>query len=439
MGTSTARLTVLPIRTVFLTGQPMANISDHLTMVNLAPFGRCRSLGFPATAAATAAHHGHLTPMPCMHNTPFPWMNGKNDYIVKGDPALLKSSTCQCMWGGTISLVTDGQTPTGPADLARKPIKKYTHTLPSPPPANVDQDDFVLDFKIGKSSVDILLVETKKKSRIEALKKGNDNIAKGNELFSNIAANQNKDKKNGLEWPKHRKLNYEENCGTTSNAFLLNMMTNNGLVVAARGAVDTDSNKILADNPYLLWADDPMSHIQPLNPTEEGFFSIALEFNEKYPELKSKYQELQQLSEDWSKLQEESEQYNNLLTQFNKKYTEYKTELKSQYYKDFLEEACEKEGYYLFGLRWDDGTKHAAIIKSYKDQNGSVLLERIEPQDNTIITIDETVKSMIDPWELTELDHDCGVMRVLEKDGNLVDGLQLNEDLLDAFAPIQDS
>ena len=121
MGTSQAKLMVLPSRTVFLTGQPMANISDHLTMVNLAPFGRCRSLGFPATAAATAAAHGKLTPMPCMHNTPFPWMSGKNDYIVKGVPALLKSSTCQCMWGGTIRLVTDGQMPTGPADMSRKP------------------------------------------------------------------------------------------------------------------------------------------------------------------------------------------------------------------------------------------------------------------------------------------------------------------------------
>lgn len=109
MGTSQAKLTVLPSRTVFLTGQPMANISDHLSMINLAPFGRCRSLGFPATASATAANHGTLTPMPCMHNTPFPWMEGKNDYIVKGDPALLKSSTCQCLWGGTISIVDDGQ------------------------------------------------------------------------------------------------------------------------------------------------------------------------------------------------------------------------------------------------------------------------------------------------------------------------------------------
>lgn len=103
----------------------MANISDHLSMVNLAPFGRCRSLGFPATASATAANHGSLTPMPCMHNTPFPWMGGKNDYIVKDDPALLKSCTCQCMWGGTINIVDNGQVDTGPANMIKVPIVDF--------------------------------------------------------------------------------------------------------------------------------------------------------------------------------------------------------------------------------------------------------------------------------------------------------------------------
>lgn len=131
MGTSQAKLTVLPSRTVFLTGQPMANISDHLSMVNLAPFGRCRSLGFPATFSATAANHGTLTPMPCMHNTPFPWMGGKNDYIVKGDSALLKSSTCQCMWGGTISITNDGQKSTGPADMSKVPRNELPSKLPN--------------------------------------------------------------------------------------------------------------------------------------------------------------------------------------------------------------------------------------------------------------------------------------------------------------------
>lgn len=120
MGTSPAKLTVLPIRTVNLTGPPMANISDHKSMVNLAPFGLCRSLGFPPTAAATAAAHGHLTPMPCMHNTPTPWFVGKMDYLIKGQPALLKSCKCQCMWGGTISLVTDGQVGEGTQWVQKK-------------------------------------------------------------------------------------------------------------------------------------------------------------------------------------------------------------------------------------------------------------------------------------------------------------------------------
>ena len=124
MGTSKAKLTVLPTRTVYLTGQPMANISDHLSMINLAPFGNCRSMGFPATAAATAANYGTLTPQPCMHNTPFPWMSGKNDYIINGDPALLKSSTCQCMWGGTISITDDGQG-AGSPDMSRKAKEEF--------------------------------------------------------------------------------------------------------------------------------------------------------------------------------------------------------------------------------------------------------------------------------------------------------------------------
>ncbi len=125
MGTSTAKLTVLPDRITYLTGKPQANISDHKSFVNLGAFGRCRSLGFPATASATAANSGTLTPMPCVHNTPIPWMMGKDDYIIKGQPALLKSSTCQCMWGGAISLVTDGQTNTVAADMGRKETEEF--------------------------------------------------------------------------------------------------------------------------------------------------------------------------------------------------------------------------------------------------------------------------------------------------------------------------
>lgn len=112
-GDKQSQLGVLPSRTIFLNGQPKANISDHKSMVNIRPFGKCRSLANPTVAAATAAHHGHLTPMPCIPNTPQPWMQGKTDVIEKGSPSLKSDCKLQCMWAGTISIVSDGQTDAG--------------------------------------------------------------------------------------------------------------------------------------------------------------------------------------------------------------------------------------------------------------------------------------------------------------------------------------
>ncbi len=108
-GDRIVRLIVHHDRTVYLSGEPQANISDHIPQYNIAPFGRCHTISYPPTGSATAAAHGKLTPMPCMPHTQFPWMNGKNDVLIKGRPALLKSSTCRCMWGGTISIIFDGQ------------------------------------------------------------------------------------------------------------------------------------------------------------------------------------------------------------------------------------------------------------------------------------------------------------------------------------------
>lgn len=118
-GDRKAKLTVYPDRTVFLTGQPMANISDHTSLYNIAPFGKCHTTSYPPTGKATAAAHGRLTPMPCVPGTNSNWMNGKNDYIIKGDPALLKSSFCRCCYGGVITITDDGQRDTGSADLSR--------------------------------------------------------------------------------------------------------------------------------------------------------------------------------------------------------------------------------------------------------------------------------------------------------------------------------
>ena len=123
-GDKTAKLTVYPDRTVELTEKPTANISDHISLYNIAPFGKCHTTRYPATGAATAANHGHLTPMPCVPGTVTEWINGKDDYIIKGKPALLKSSYCRCQWGGIITITDDGQIDTGPADLSKECAKK---------------------------------------------------------------------------------------------------------------------------------------------------------------------------------------------------------------------------------------------------------------------------------------------------------------------------
>ena len=168
MGSSPAKLTVLPSRTVFLAGQPMANISDHKSMVNLAPFGVCRSLGFPPTASATAAAHGHLTPMPCMHNTPAPWMGGKMDYIVKDNPALLQSCKCQCMWGGTISLINNGQVGEGAEGVNETPFGQIEFDTSSPLFTKIAQESLKGFSPLNEALKH--LVELKKSNPKEALK-----------------------------------------------------------------------------------------------------------------------------------------------------------------------------------------------------------------------------------------------------------------------------
>jgi len=122
-GDRTVKLIVYPDRTVFLTGKPMANISDHISLYNIPPFGRCHTTRYPATGAATAANKGKLTPMPCIPGTVSDWINGKDDYLIKGEPALLKSSYCRCKWGGVITITDDGQVDTGSADLSRESAK----------------------------------------------------------------------------------------------------------------------------------------------------------------------------------------------------------------------------------------------------------------------------------------------------------------------------
>jgi hypothetical protein len=86
-----------------------ANIMDHNPLVNIPTFGACTSLANPAVAAATAAALGVLTPMPCIPNTPAPWVPGSPTVILQYFPALNESSKLMCVWAGVISITFPGQ------------------------------------------------------------------------------------------------------------------------------------------------------------------------------------------------------------------------------------------------------------------------------------------------------------------------------------------
>lgn len=108
MGTSNSTLRATP-KNVTLVGNDQANVADHTSIFNVPGFGRCRSLGYPLTASATAANYGTLTPMPCVPGTDCKWTSVDPNSLVCGEPALLKAATLQCRYGGLISIVSPGQ------------------------------------------------------------------------------------------------------------------------------------------------------------------------------------------------------------------------------------------------------------------------------------------------------------------------------------------
>jgi len=101
MGMAPSVLSIVGLRPKVM-NMPMANIMDNKPMLNIKPFGMCRSMANPTVAAATAAAMGVLTPMPCIPVIPAPWMpSGKA--MVCHMPVLLNNAKCMCAYGGNIS------------------------------------------------------------------------------------------------------------------------------------------------------------------------------------------------------------------------------------------------------------------------------------------------------------------------------------------------
>lgn len=105
--------TLMVIRpTVLVEGRPAATIMDMAPMSNILPFGMCNSLANPTVAAATAAALGTLTPMPCIPVIVAPWTPMAPKTLVGNMPALTAGSTCNCAYGGVVSITNPGATKT---------------------------------------------------------------------------------------------------------------------------------------------------------------------------------------------------------------------------------------------------------------------------------------------------------------------------------------
>jgi hypothetical protein len=109
MGLAPSSLVVLPVSRVMNNARPQATIMDNKPILNIVPFGMCRSLANPVVASATSAAFGVLTPMPCIPNTPGPWLPGNPKMLVGNKPALTKPSKLMCAYAGVIKIVNPGQ------------------------------------------------------------------------------------------------------------------------------------------------------------------------------------------------------------------------------------------------------------------------------------------------------------------------------------------
>ncbi|MFW5999653.1 MAG: DUF4280 domain-containing protein [Halanaerobiaceae bacterium] len=108
-GDDTSNLKLVEPHQTTVAGELIATIMDNKPMVNIQPFGKCSSMANPTVAAATAANHGNLKKMPCTPVIPAPWKKGNNNVKVKGKPAVMESSTLNCVYNGLIEVNDPGQ------------------------------------------------------------------------------------------------------------------------------------------------------------------------------------------------------------------------------------------------------------------------------------------------------------------------------------------
>ena len=109
MGMAPGQLLVTSQATVLAGGMPAGTGTDAAPVSNGTPCGLCTSLANPQVAAATAAALGVLTPMPCIPVPVGIWTCAGTP-LIGGKPALSTDATLTCSYGGSIRVVSPGQT-----------------------------------------------------------------------------------------------------------------------------------------------------------------------------------------------------------------------------------------------------------------------------------------------------------------------------------------
>ena len=108
-GTAPGTLTSTNNTTVLVEGKPAMVMTDSAAMVNITPFGLCKSPLNPSTAALTAAAFGVLTPGPCIPTPAGIWIPTKPNVICMTSPVLVNNSFLPCAFGGIIKVNIPGQ------------------------------------------------------------------------------------------------------------------------------------------------------------------------------------------------------------------------------------------------------------------------------------------------------------------------------------------
>jgi hypothetical protein len=86
-----------------------AGVVTDIGLDSISSFGLCQSPQNPQVRAATDAAGEVLMPQPCLPVISGPWTPGSANVTIDGVCALDDASTCECNWGGTITVTSPGQ------------------------------------------------------------------------------------------------------------------------------------------------------------------------------------------------------------------------------------------------------------------------------------------------------------------------------------------